>query len=249
MGDSSDPMRDWPTDDSGYRVSEEDLKFLGLDAEQVGWWQHFEAPLGMTPEQFKEFTGTLNDALTKDGLDASQVDIRLQGSSAQFFSGPHKFFPTELSLAEQPDALARLREWMGDRAEADRPTRIPFDTMERLGVRDAEGQLAPLSDYDIQLSSDDMVDKARQAWNEMDPADRRPQLMHPKYDFADKGAVEAAFPELYAWKDRWEELLGREVEPALFGSEGPPDKSGVGSGISTHFRDRDWIISRQEGRR
>jgi hypothetical protein len=41
--------------------------------------------------------GTLNDALAKDGLDAAQVGIRLQGSSAQFFSGPHKYFPAERS--------------------------------------------------------------------------------------------------------------------------------------------------------
>lgn len=247
--ESDEPARDWPSDDSGYRITDDDLKFLGLDPEQVGWWQRFEAPLGMTPAQFKEFTGTLNDALAADGLDASQVDIRLQGSSAQFFSGPHKNFPTEHSLAEQPEALARLREWMGDRPESDRPARIPFDAMERLGVRDAEGELAPLSDYDVQLSSDAMVDKAREAWEAMDPSERSPQLMHPKYDFADKDALREAFPALLAWKERWEEVLGREVAPALFGSDGPPDKSGVGSGISTHFRDRDWMINQPGGPR
>jgi hypothetical protein len=58
-----------------------------------------------------------------------------------------------------------------------------------------------------------------------------------------------AFPSLDAWKNQWEDLLGREVAPALFGSGGPPDKSGVGSGISTHFRDRDWIINRPGGPR
>ncbi|WP_134205122.1 hypothetical protein [Mycobacteroides salmoniphilum] len=247
--DSGERTRGWPYDDTGYRIREEDQKFVGIDDTQVGWWQRFEAPLGMTPEQFREFTGTMDEALVADGIDPALADIRLQGSSAQFFSGSHKDFPTEHDLAGQPDALARLRDWVGDRAEGDRPARIPFDAKYLLGVRDENGVLEPPSDYDVQFSSDAMVEKARQAWEAMDPETRKPELMHPKYDFVEKKVVQEAFPALYSWKSHWEELLGREVAPALFGSPGPPDKSGVGSGISTHFRDSDWIINRPGGPR
>lgn len=246
--DSGERTRGWPYDDTGYRIRGEDLRFLGLDDTQVSWWQRFEAPLGMTPEQFREFTGTLRDALVADGIDPAQADIRMQGSSAQFFSGPHKDFPTEHDLAGQPEALARLREWMGDRPEADRPARIPFDAKHLLGMNDERGVPEPPSDYDIQFSSDAMVEKARQTWEAMDPETRKP-LINPEYDFVRKKVVEEAFPELYAWKALWEEKLGREVAPAVFGSAGPPDKTGVGSGISTHFRDSDWLINRPGGHR
>ncbi|WP_443901106.1 alpha/beta hydrolase [Mycobacteroides salmoniphilum] len=247
--DSGERTRGWPYDDTGYRIREEDQKFVGIDDTQVGWWQRFEAPLGMTPEQFREFTGTMDEALVADGIDPALADIRLQGSSAQFFSGSHKDFPTEHDLAGQPDALARLGEWMGDRAEGDRPARIPFDAKYLLGVRDENGVLEPPSDYDVQFSSDAMVEKARQAWEAMDPEDRPRQFIREKYGFVDKDVVEEAFPGLNSWASYWEQQLGREVAPALFGSAGPPDKSGVGSGISTHFRDSDWIINRPGGPR
>lgn len=120
----------------------------------------------------------VKDALVADGIDPSQEDIRLQGSSAQF-------------------------------------------------------------------SSDAMVDKARQTWEAMDPTTREPELIHPKYHFVQKKVAEEALPELYVWEER----LGREVAPALFGSVGPPDKTGVGSGVSTHFPDSDWIINRRGGTR
>ncbi|QLL06012.1 alpha/beta hydrolase [Mycobacterium vicinigordonae] len=246
--ESGDRTRGWPHDDTGYRIREEDLGFMGIDETQVDWWERFEAPLGMTPEQFREFTASLTDALTIDGIDAAHVDIRLQGSSAQFFSGPHKDFPTEAELAGQPSALARLQEWMGDRPQSDRPSRVPFDAKHLLGVFDETGEPEPPSDYDVQFSSDAMVEKARQEWETMDPDTRKP-LVNQKYDFVDKNMVRQTFPALYAWKDRWEERLGREVAPAVFGSLGPPDKSAFGSGISTHFRDTDWIINRLGDRR
>lgn len=245
--ESGDRARGRPCDDTGYQIRDEDLRYLGLDDKQVESWQRFEAPLGMTPEQFQDFTGSLKEALTADGIDAEQVDIRLQGSSAQFFSGSHKDFPTEQGLADQPEALARLEEWMGDRPEADRPARIPFDAKHLIGVRDADGISEPPSDYDVQLSSDAMVGHAQGTWEATDPGTRSPHLIHPKYDFVNKEVAEKSFPALQEWKSRWEEELGREVAPALFTSAGPPDRTGVGNGISTHFRESDWIINRPGG--
>ncbi|MFF5702945.1 hypothetical protein ACFY7H_10630 [Streptomyces sp. NPDC012794] len=245
--ESGDRVRGWPCDDTGYEIRDEDLQFLGLDEKQVEAWQRFEAPLGMSPEQFKEFKSTLNDALAADGIDPDQVDIRLQGSSAQFFSGSHKDFPTESDLADQPEAQNKLVEWMGDRPESERPARIPFDAKHLLGVEDGNGEAEPPSDYDVQISSSDMVGKARDAWEASDPDTRKPDVIHPKYDFVDKKTVEKAFPALDEWKDHWEQETGREVAPALFTSDGPPDRTGVGTGISTHFRETDWIINRPGG--
>ncbi|MET9318696.1 hypothetical protein ABZX75_00630 [Streptomyces sp. NPDC003038] len=247
--DSGDRVRGRPCDDTGYEIRAEDLEYLGLDEEQVEAWQRFEAPLGMNPEQFTEFRESLNEALAADGIDPEQVDIRLQGSSAQFFSGSHKDFPTEQDLADQPEALSRLTEWMGDRTESERPARIPFDAKHLLGVEDADGTPEPPSDYDVQLSSDSMVAKAKETWEAADPEARRPDVIHPKYDFVDKETVQETFPALHAWKEHWEEETGREVAPALFTSEGPPDRTDVGKGISTHFRETDWIINRPGGDR
>lgn len=245
--DSGDRLRGRPYDDTGYEIRAEDLEFLGLDEEQVEAWQRFEAPLGMTPEQYAEFKSSLNEALAADGIDAGQVDIRLQGSSAQFFSGSHKDFPTEQDLADQPEAQSKLAAWMGDRPESERPARVPFDAKYLLGVEDGDGELEPPSDYDVQLSSTEMVDKATATWEAADPDRRSASVIHPKYDFVDKPTVEQAFPALSEWKSQWEQETGREVAPALFTSEGPPDRTEVGKGISTHFRESDWIINRPKG--
>ncbi|MEU9702537.1 hypothetical protein [Streptomyces sp. NPDC047981] len=245
--ESGDRVRGRPCDDTGYEIRAEDLEYLGLDEEQVEAWQRFEAPLGMSPEQYTEFKSSLNEALAEDGIDPEQVDIRLQGSSAQFFSGSHKDFPTEQDLSDQPEAQSRLADWMGDRPESDRPARVPFDAKHRLGVDDGEGGSEPPSDYDVQLSSSEMVDRATETWEATDPDQRRATVIHPKYDFVDKKTVEQTFPALAEWKDRWEQETGREVAPALFSSEGPPDRTDVGKGISTHFRETDWIINRPKG--
>ncbi|MGW0754239.1 hypothetical protein [Streptomyces sp. NPDC002587] len=247
--ESGDRVRGWPCDDTGYEIRGEDLEYLGLDEKQVEAWQRFEAPLGMSPEQFKEFKSSLNDALAADGIDADQVDLRLQGSSAQFFSGSHKDFPTEEDLADQPEALSRLTEWMGDRTESERPSRIPFDAKYRMGVENGDGEPEEPSDYDVQISSDSMVEKATEVWEAADPAERKPEVIHPKYQFVDKATMREAFPELAAWAKSWEAETGREVAPALFGADGPPDQTNVGSGISAHFRETDWIINRPGGDR
>lgn len=245
--ESGDRVRGRPCDDTGYEIQAEDLEFLGLNEDQVEAWQNFEAPLGMTAEQFTEFKSSLNEALAADGIDPEQVDIRLQGSSAQFFSGSHKDFPTEEDLADQPEALAKLTEWMGDRTESERPARIPFDAKHLLGAGNGDGGIEDPSDYDVQLSADSMVDKAKEVWEAADPEKRRPDVIHPKYNFVDKATMRESFPAMNDWAKNWEAETGREVAPALFGTGGPPDQSAVGSGISTHFRETDWIINRPEG--
>jgi hypothetical protein len=88
-----------------------------------------------------------------------------------------------------------------------------------------------------------MVDKAHEAWQSLEYHEQG-KFVHPKYGFIQKRFVEEAFPALDAWAQHWETALGREVSPALFHSIGPPDTTNIGKGISSHFRDTDWIIQR-----
>ncbi|MFE3383370.1 hypothetical protein ACFXMP_46655, partial [Streptomyces anulatus] len=132
-GSQSEGGRAWPVDDTGYRIQPRDLEFLGLTQQQVRWWRHYRAPLGTTPHQFKRMSASLFRALCSACERPQDYDVRLQGSWAFFFSGRHKDFPTERSLAGQPVALARLQEWMGSTPPAERPARRPFDSLHKLG--------------------------------------------------------------------------------------------------------------------
>jgi len=218
-----------PTDDSGYQLTADDCRFLGISPQEIANWYARTAPLGMTPAQFAEFAATLSDALRLDGIDPEQVDVRLQGSSAHFFSGAHKELPTADQITD-PDALRRYQEWRGD---AERhPLRRPFDSMYKLGL-DPEP-----SDYDVQISSDAAVAKAEEA-RRSGGADQ--PLFHPKYGFVDKDLVALACPNLADWAEQQTRALGRSVVPAMFSGTGPPDNSGTGK-VSAHFRDSDWII-------
>lgn len=187
----------------------------------------------MTPTEFKQFSSSLYDALSRDGFAPQDLDVRLQGSSARFFSGEHKWLPTESELAAHPEAQARANSWFGD--DDNRPLRRPFDSMYRLGLDDEP------SDYDIQISSDSMVEACRERWI----ADgSRENFVHPKYGFISKRTFEKMFPSLWEWAEEWTVQTGRPVVPALFPSAGPPDTSFTG--VSSHFRDSDWLILSEE---
>jgi hypothetical protein len=218
-----------PRDDTGYQLKPRDAQFVGLQPEQVGWWANREAPLGMTPERFKEFKSGLYAALKADGIPPDAVDKRLQGSSANFFSGEHKQLASEEDddVRESPQAQQGLQEWF--QGDSERPLRRPFDSHYKLGLDDEP------SDYDIQLSSDDMVDKCRDHW---DPDTQR-DFIHPKYGFVDKDSFEDAFPNLTQWAESETKRGERKVAPALFTSEGPPNRL---PRVSAHFRETDWKL-------
>ena len=183
----------------------------------------------MTPTEFRQFTNSLYEALARDGFTPEDLDLRLQGSSARFFSGEHKSL--DLDFQDNPEAQARVDSWFGD--DAERPLRRPFDSMYRLGL-DPEP-----SDYDLQISSDSMVDACRERW----VADGSPgNLFNSKYGFVVKEIFEDMFPGLWEWADEWTARTGRPVVPALFPGSGPPDTSSIGKGVSSHFRDSDWPI-------
>jgi hypothetical protein len=184
----------------------------------------------MTPTEFREFSSSLYEALAREGFTAEDLDIRLQGSSARFFSGEHKSLDLDSpEVRDNPDTQARVDEWFGD--DENRPLRRPFDSMYRLGLDEEP------SDYDIQISSDAMVDACRQLW-EADGSHRT--LFNRKYGFVVKEVFEELFPGLWEWADRWTERTRRPVVPALFPSSGPPDTSS--EKVSSHFRDSDWHI-------
>ena len=183
----------------------------------------------MTPTEFREFSRSLYDALAREGCTPEDLDLRLQGSSARFFSGEHKSLDLDTWIHDNPDTQARVAAWFGD--DENRPLRRPFDSMYRLGL-DPEP-----SDYDIQISSDEMADACRQRW-EADGS--QGDLVHRKYGFISKKVFEKMFPGLWEWAEQWSERTGRPVVPALFPSSGPPDTSSTG--ISSHFRESDWGI-------
>ncbi|WP_097955508.1 MULTISPECIES: hypothetical protein [Streptomyces] len=248
-GSQSEGGRAWPVDDTGYRIQPRDLEFLGLTQQQVRWWRHYRAPLGTNPHQFKRMSASLFRALCSACERPQDYDVRLQGSWAFFFSGRHKDFPTERDLTGQPVAAARFQEWMGSTPPAERPARRPFDALHKLGMLDGNGKALGPSDGDFQISSDVMVAEARAKWDELKSAgelsdvDIRNGFIHRKYSFVNRTAVREAFPDLEKWSTVWEERLGRPVAPSLFPSSGPPDKSQEGNGVSTHFRNSDWVVT------
>ncbi|WP_396912353.1 hypothetical protein [Mycolicibacterium sp.] len=191
--------------------------------------------LGTTPAVFREFNRSLSEALAREGINHGDVDIRLQGSSARFFSGEHKSLPSVSSteIRDNPDALARMNVSFGD--DANRPLRRPFDSMYRLGL-DPEP-----SDYDIQISSDAMVDACRERW---EASGSQGDMVNSKYGFIRKVIFGDMFPTLWEWADRWTAQTGRPVAPALYPTAGPPDTSA--GGVSSHFRASDWRISPEE---
>ncbi|MEV4567830.1 zeta toxin family protein [Nonomuraea sp. NPDC049419] len=231
--DGTDPAPPWwPRDDSGYAVAKRDLDFLGIAPRQLAWLLRRAAPLGMTPRQYDRYATELLEALGRDGIDPSQVDIRLRGTGAVLFAGRHKTFPAEDQLT--PQARERLREWFGD--DPVRPKRRLFDAMYRLGLE------AEPSDYDMDLSSSAMVRRARVGWT----PGRFPGDFMGGHGYIDKRTLMEAFPWLVTWKDDWEAALGRPISLGLFESSGPFDGHSMGLELSSHHQDSDWVIHRPD---
>ncbi|MGN9920314.1 NUDIX domain-containing protein [Micromonospora palomenae] len=223
----------WPRDDSGYAITRRDLDFLGINPVQVKWMLTGEAPMGMTPELYQRFGTEMLKALERDGIDPSQVDIRLKGTGAGFFSGGHKTMPREEDLTARPMAAQRLRDWFGE--SLDRPLRRPYDAMWRLGL-----ERAP-SDFDLDINSTAIVRAARTYWRTHHSHRYLGDFMNG-HGYIDKQAAIGTLPALAAWARRWEETLGRPLSLGIFESSGPFDATVLGRTLSSHFRETDWII-------
>jgi hypothetical protein len=237
--DPADPIADV----SGYELTELDLAFLRIGPAAVALWRERVSPLGMDDEHWDYFTRELRGALDLDGI--GQVDIRLQGSSASFFSGAHKLLPQSDGIF---DAFRLSRGRPPERIESDRikrllaatwpdagprPVQRPFDSMYWLGV---DGHP---SDYDIQISSDTIDQRARDlvAAAGVDPLPHR--IASESYGFVRKDLVERVCPHLHLWSLRMTEVLNRTVAVAVFGSDGPPEVEGP---VSSHHRETDWMV-------
>ncbi|MET8451633.1 zeta toxin family protein [Streptomyces sp. NPDC005209] len=223
----------WPRDDSGYAIRKRDLDFLGIDPVQLKWMLTGEAPMGMTPELYRQFGSEMLQALGQDGIEWSQVDVRLKGTGAGFFSGLHKTLPREEDLVARPEASRRLREWFGD--SRDRPLRRPYDAMWRLGLESVP------SDFDLDFNSTAMVRAARAHWR-AHRSDQYPGDFMGGHGYLGKQAVTGSFPELADWASKWERVLGRELSLGIFESSGPFDATAIGRSLSSHFLETDWII-------
>lgn len=223
----------WLRDDSGYTIARRDLEFLRIDPQHLRWMLTGESPMGLTPRLYQQFAAEMLEALEQDRIKASQVDIRLKGTAAGFFSGLRKTLPTEAELAGKPDALERMREWFGSGQR--RPLRRPYDAMYRLGLEPEP------SDYDLDINSTAAVRVARAYWRDQH-SDRYPGDFMGGHGYLDKQAVRGALPSLSTWAKRWEDRLNRPLSLGVFESTGPFDEAALGRKVSAHFKDSDWII-------
>lgn len=223
----------WPRDDSGYAITRRDLDFLGINPIQVKWLLTGEAPMGMTPELYRQFGSEMLQALERDGISPSEIDIRLKGTGAGFFSGIHKELPRGDEIIGNPTAAQRLQEWLGE--DQSGPRRRPYDAMWRLGLEPEP------SDFDLDINSTAIIRKARTYWR-ANHSDRYPGDFMGGHGYLDKQTVLGTLPALAEWAARWEQRLGRPISLGAFESSGPFDATVLGRPLSSHFRDTDWII-------
>lgn len=233
-------------DGSGYIVNDSDLEFLGICGADLDAMVARSRPLGMTQDAYDEIVRQLHHALEREGV--VDADVRIQGSSAHFFSGWHKSLPScsedvfqaLTDLREKvPNPLVTERIWrtlVAQWPEAGiRPRRHPFDSMHRLGVDPNP------SDYDIQICSDSMISRVHDElrFSKVDPV--RIRVKNSNYAFVEKHLAEEFFLYVSAWALRASELARRPVTWALFPSEGP-ESNDIDERLSSHFKPSDWII-------
>ncbi len=237
-----------PVDErSGYCCCSEDFSFLGISKESIGAYLHRLAPLGMTTGQYALFVDSLRDALFRDGV--NEVDVRLKGSSVDFFSGYHKLLPwTRLETVEtyrylhrrlpyalQVDHILATMEAIWPSAQP-RPSRRPFDSLFVLGLSPER------SDYDLQLSSDIITNRAIKLIEELGLEANELTVHSTQYAFIRKDLVEEVCPYLHLWTVRQREALGRLVSVAVFPARGPLNREEEIGPQSAHFRPTDWVV-------
>jgi hypothetical protein len=235
-------------DASGYRLTVRDLTFLARQADEVERWRAREAPLGMTVAHFSEMVSSLFDALRRDGI--ADADVRLKGSSVEFFAGTHKRMPS--SRDEVFDLFVQLRRRIPTQAElalilstleeqwpseVARPCQRPFDSIHRVGI-----DRYP-SDYDVQISSDQIAKRVVDLLVDLDLEPTAMRVKSTAYSFLQKHLVAQACPLLRAWEMHRSDVLMREVTVAVFPSAGPPEVDTTTGVPSSHHRDSDWILA------
>lgn len=235
-------------DSSGYGLRQRDIKFLRIETHAISGWRSRAVPLGMSPADYQLFKTQFAKALVEDNVDPDDCDVRIQGSAASVFSGPHKVLPCtrdewidafrsargDVPERWEIDAIdTRLRtEWVTDEIF---PVQRPFDCMHKLGVSPDQ------SDVDVQISSDSIFERCVTIITDLGQAPEDARFKHPAYNFARKDLVERAVPRVFFFSCRIGDLIGRDITLAVFPSKGPPDVSNA-QPVSSHFRASDWVV-------
>lgn len=236
-----------PCDDgTGYSITRSDLEFLQLAADDLADMLARVRPLGMSARDFTWVVDELEYALERDGI--TDADVRLQGSSANLWSGWHKQMPFDreqvleiLSRFAQSTAETLTidrcldvldQQWPASRA---RPTRRPFDSLYRAQIEPQR------SDYDIQISSDQMIEAIRRDVARRGVEVTKIQVENETYRFVEKRYAVPALRYVGAWADRATEMVERPVSWAVFPSAGP-SRDESNERLSSHFKASDWIV-------
>lgn len=233
-------------DDNGYHIRDADLEFLSISQSDVDNMVSRTAPLGMTEPEYSQFVDALRRAAELDGVVC--LDVRLKGSSAHFFSGAHKQmaydresvtqdFEDLRSRFPQPFELDRIMRRLATNWNdpENRPIRRPFDVYWHLGIANSR------SDYDIQICSDAIADRARNRLRGLGLCDEY-EDRHPEYRFIKKQLVYEVAPYLTAWCTLQSDILRRKVTIAAFPTDGPRPPDGDDTPVSNQLRPSDWII-------
>lgn len=235
-------------DDSGYRITAEDIVYLGIPNESLGEWRVGKRPLGFSNITYLAFTTGLWEALRADGIGPLGADVRLKGSAVSFFAGLHKSVPVNRDdiivlfrglrgrFPELFEVLEIERRLNGRWPLPTRPVRRPFDSMHRIGI-----DRVP-SDYDLQISSDAIVAKCEAYAKALSISVTREVTFNDAYNFIRKDLLRAAMRHLSEFAVIMSDALQRDVTLAVFSSCGPPDLSADIGNLSAHFRDSDWRI-------
>lgn len=226
-------------------MTADQIAFLDLTAQAIMDWRARRAPLGLKPSEYRAFCIELHRVIDREGI--TELDVRLKGSAAAFFSAPHKVFPETadrcVELAQKkktgrtPAAVrAAYERFMA--GAADTLKRPPFDSMFKLGVA------SDRSDYDIQMSSGQIARRCREARDAATADERaRWELVRAGFGFFEDIWFDLACPLVASWSDDWSGRLGRTVTVKAFDHSGPLDKSSEIGLLSSHFRDIDWMLS------
>lgn len=233
------------SDDSGYSIRDSDLAFLSITRDAVIAMQGHRVPLGMTTAEFEYFCDSLRNAVKQDGIE--DIGIRLQGSSARFFGGAHKKmsyepvgivqdFELERDRLPQPTELTQIAERLNTTwpNSPNRPLRRPFDAYYKLGIARVG------SDYDIQISSNTLANRARERVEALHLGAEY-ETRHATYRFIKKGIIFEVAPRLELWRSRLSDILRRTVTIAVFPRSGP-DYLADNPLLSSHHKSSDWII-------
>ncbi|MFB4354352.1 hypothetical protein RAC69_14460 [Microbacterium sp. LS_15] len=231
------------TDQSGYQITDDDLRFLGITRDCFDSWARGETPLAVSPADYVELRRTLFDALRADGID--DADVRLQGSAARFFSSlkkPMLYTRAELvqEFANQHQRLpsqyetSRMEERLASRWAESGPKQRPFDALYVIGAAKEE------SDLDFQVSSDAAKRLIESAVRNLRISPDSVRAKHEDYNFFEKYLTESQFIRLSLWRTRASEMIRRPVSVAIFDAAGPPVSTGP---VSSHFQATDWMVN------